>query len=273
MDFTFGIVTGGGCDERIREIISSIEELEIPNYEVLVVGPTSVRGGNITTIPFDETVKKAWITRKKNLITNQAKYENIVYLHDYITFDRNWYQGFLDFGNDFEAVMCRMNNFDGTRYRDWCLWSRNHSIIDWVVYPNRTLISYDLTEVKSHLYFSGAFWVAKKSFMENCPLNEDLVAGQAEDVEWSKRAQEFSQFKLNNFSMVNLLKTNLVVAQEPGKFRMLLISKLLTNSLIDVDMLYKKIPSRLEDLLYRQLQGASKVSVPLKMFIRRLRRN
>lgn len=65
MDFTFGIVTGGGCDERIREIISSIEQLEIPNYEVLVVGPTSVRGGNITTIPFDETVKKLGSLERK----------------------------------------------------------------------------------------------------------------------------------------------------------------------------------------------------------------
>jgi hypothetical protein len=31
MDFSFGIVTGGGCDGRIKSIIASIEALAIPN--------------------------------------------------------------------------------------------------------------------------------------------------------------------------------------------------------------------------------------------------
>jgi hypothetical protein len=273
VDFSFGIVTGGGCDERISAIIASIEALKIPNYEVLIVGSTKLSGNNISVINFDEEIKKAWITRKKNLITSYAKYENVVYLHDYIVFDPDWYQGFLVFGNQFDAVICRIKNLDGTRYRDWCLWNRNYSIMDWIVYPNRTLIPYELLKVKSHLYFSGAFWVAKKSFMERFPLNEELVAGEAEDVEWSIRVQDATQLQFNENSGVRFLKNNLVVFQDPGRIRVWLISMFLTTSLGKIDRLYKALPIPLEDFLYRQLGNVSKLSHRIKSWKRAFSKN
>jgi hypothetical protein len=46
IDFSFGIVTGGGYDERICAIIASREALKIPNYEVLLVGATDLSGKN-----------------------------------------------------------------------------------------------------------------------------------------------------------------------------------------------------------------------------------
>ena len=273
VDFSFGIVTGGGCDERINAIIASIQALKIPNYEILIVGASELSGESISVIDFDEKIKKAWITRKKNLITACAKYENVVYLHDYIVFDPDWYQGFLRFGDQFDAAICRINNLDGTRYRDWCLWNRNHSIMDWIVYPNRTLIPYELLEVKSHLYFSGAFWVAKKSFMERFPLNEELVAGEAEDVEWSIRVQDATQLRFNENSGVSLLKNNLVVSQDPGNLRLWVISKFLTTSLGKIDRLYKALPIPLEDFLYRQLRNASKLSLRIRSWKRAFSKN
>lgn len=253
MDFTFGIVTGGGCDDRIRIIISSIEAMSIPNYEILIVGPSEVSGKNVKLIPFDETVRKAWITKKKNLITSKAQYENVVYLHDYVIFQENWYAGFTEFGNDFDAVICKINNLDGSRYRDWCLWHRNHSVLDWIVYPNRTLIPYEINDITSHLYFSGTFWVAKKALMEAFPLNEDLTAGEAEDVEWSKRVQEYTQLKLNSRSEVSFLKNNLVVIREPGKIRLIFIKLFLGTKLTKTDAIYNQIPPNVEAYLYNKL--------------------
>ena len=273
VDFSFGIVTGGGCDDRIKVIIASIESLAIQNYEILIVGPTELSGKSISIIPFDEEIKFAWITRKKNLITSHARYENIVYLHDYIVFDHDWYHGFLAFGDQFDAAICRINNLDGTRYRDWCLWNRNHSIMDWIVYPNRTLIPYELLGVKSHLYFSGAFWVAKKNFMERFPLNEELVAGEAEDVEWSNRVQDATQLQFNEHSGVSFLKNNLVVFQAPGKLRLWIISMFLTTSLGKIDRLYKALPIPLEDFLYRQLGNASKLSLRINSWKRAFSKN
>jgi hypothetical protein len=264
VEFTFGIITGGGCDDRITKIISSIEALSIPKYEILIVGQCEVTGNHVKKISFDENVKKAWITKKKNLITENAQYENVVYLHDYIIFNENWYTGFMQFGNDFDAVVCKIRNLDESRYRDWCLWSRNHSIIDWIVFPNRTLIPYEFTQVRSHLYFSGAFWVAKKRFMETFPLNENLTAGEAEDVEWSKRVQAVTQLRLNTYSEVSFLKNNLIVIREPGRFRLFCIKIFLGTKLYELDKIYKRIPSKVEIALYSALVWISKKLQELK---------
>ena len=47
----------------------------------------------------------------ENLITSMSKFENIVYLHDYVYLDKSWYEGFLKYGNNFEVVVNRIINF------------------------------------------------------------------------------------------------------------------------------------------------------------------
>ena len=42
IDFTFGIITGGGKDRDINLIIESIEKQKIPNYEVIIIGSSEV---------------------------------------------------------------------------------------------------------------------------------------------------------------------------------------------------------------------------------------
>ena len=79
MNFTFGIITELGVWDGV---IESIVSQNIPNYEIIVVGGKSP-SSNVKHIPFDETYKKDWITRKKNIITSEARYTNIVYMHDY----------------------------------------------------------------------------------------------------------------------------------------------------------------------------------------------
>ena len=37
--------------------------------------------------------------QEKNLITPNATYENIVFMHDYLILDEKWYEGYLDFGH------------------------------------------------------------------------------------------------------------------------------------------------------------------------------
>ncbi|MHA2055826.1 MAG: hypothetical protein ACW99F_19835, partial [Candidatus Hodarchaeales archaeon] len=76
MNFTFGIVTSG-LDDRVQIVIDSIEKLNIPEYEVIIVGNSNVQRDRTTIIPFNENERPAWITKKKNLITQHAKYENV----------------------------------------------------------------------------------------------------------------------------------------------------------------------------------------------------
>ena len=216
MDFSFGIITSGKETERVEHVIKSIEDLNIPNYEIIVVGDSNVSGAKTKTIDFDESVQDMWITKKKNIVTKNAIYENIVYTHDYIAFHPNWYYGFLRHGDDYEVCMNVMLNKDGSRYADWCL----DAMLDMSLFgeeKNRKLIPYDMCDridLSKLMYISGAYWIAKKSVMKKFPLNELHSWGQSEDVEWSHRIRKHIKFKFNKDSTVQIIKHKRMGYQE-----------------------------------------------------------
>lgn len=207
MEFTFGIITSGTEDENINTIIDSIENQNIPIYEIIIVGNSKVSRKNTRVVQFNDEVIPKWITRKKNIITNLAKYENIVYLHDYVIFSDDWYESFLEFGNDFDLCMSRITNYDGTRYRDWCIcmWD-NPQLMEVMFEDKKCILPYDEERFKKYMYFSGAYWIAKKKVMVEFPLNEQLVWGQGEDVLWSSQVRQKYGFSMNVNSEVKLLR-------------------------------------------------------------------
>jgi len=200
MKFTFGIITGGN-DKNLNIIVDSIEKQNIPEYEIIIVGDSNINRTNTKVITFDETIKKMWITRKKNIITENAKYENIVYMHDYIVLCDNWYEGFLEYGDYFSFCMNKIQNLDGSRYRDWTLWSYDCENL-----VSGLLIPYEMEHLSKLMYFSGSYWVAKKEMMFKYLLNDNLCWGEGEDVEWSYRVKKNNEFSMNKFSTVKLLK-------------------------------------------------------------------
>jgi len=205
MNFSFGICKSIDSP-YLKSVIASIRDQNIPNYEIINIGSNhNIIGDDIKNIDFDETEKKGWITKKKNLITKNAKYENVVYLHDYIFFTKGWYEGHLKSGNDFYVRMDKIENIDGSRYRDWCVWPHNENEIDQII-KRSIMIPYDIDHLSKYMYISGAYWVAKKYLMEQYPLDEELLWGQGEDVIWSKNVREKYKFNMNKNSMVKLLK-------------------------------------------------------------------
>lgn len=199
MDFTFGIITDGTNDNNIIAIVESIMKQNIPNKEIIIVGNSSIKVDK--NISFDEGIKSKWITRKKNIITEHAKFENIVYLHDYIVFEDNWYEGFLKFGNTFDICMNVILNSNGQRFRDWC-------IHDPSPFGNSCtgLLPYSIKNLSKYMYISGSYWVAKKKVMEEFKLDETLCWGQSEDIVWSKQVTSKYDFSMNDLSTVRLLK-------------------------------------------------------------------
>ena len=220
MKFTFGIVTYSGHDgtdnlPRVNQIIDAIEQEEIPEYEIIIVGDYAARANKTRVIEFDETVKKGWITRKKNIITEEAKHDIIVYTHDYIRPVRGFYKGWLKFGDDWDIAMNVVKNYNGARYRDWVVLDDPRIKPGWVqkepwcppegkTREGRSFFpSYDYKDTE-YMYISGGYWVAKKHVMQEEPLNEDVVWGQAEDVEWSDRIREKYKYVMNTHSAVEL---------------------------------------------------------------------
>lgn len=249
MDFTFGIITIDNI-ENIIKMIDSIEMQNIPNYEIIIVGCNKtfnlitlgkLKRKNCICIPFDESIYVGWVTKKKNMITQNAKYENVVYMHDYFILEDNWYSGYLNYGNKFDVIINPLKNLDGTRFRDWVLnmfflkgqylinENRPTTIInapdEWIQnnenviekykinpYQQAHSLSYDDDgkQWQSYIYISGSYWVAKKHVMEEFPLNENLLWGQSEDVEWCQRLRHKYIFTCNKNSTCKLLKQKLI---------------------------------------------------------------
>lgn len=211
MEFTFGIITSNVSSNFLLKIIDQIKS-EVPKdkREIIVVGGNNPDIEEVIHIDFDETEKPMWITRKKNLITQHSTKENIVYLHDYISLTPGWYAGQLKRGNDFYIRMDKIRNFDGSRFRDWTLWAHNQVEIDSIV-GRELLLPYNVSNLSRYMYISGSYWIAKRTIMLEHPLNEDLLWGQGEDVQWSMKIRMYYEFQMNEYSMVQILK--------PGKDR------------------------------------------------------
>ena len=224
MSFTFGIITDGTKTDRVVEIIKSIYQQMIPTFEIIIVGGEKIEGDYINHIDFDTNEKIGWVTRQKNIITENAECRNIIFLHDYIKFLSNWYRGFMQFGDDWDICMNKIIRTDGSRFRDWVIWA-DKKFIDNPEYNgkpgvqsniiDRILPPYTYTKT-DNMYISGAYWVAKKYVMEECPLDESLAWGQGEDVEWTKRVlfDKKYRYKMNTNSTIQLMKPKSVEARD-----------------------------------------------------------
>ena len=215
MKFTFGIITFDNQEDRVASIIKDIKS-HSNEPEIIVVGGSNKYESDVIHIAFDETVKRGWITRKKNLVTENSTRENIVYMHDYYTIDSSWQKGWEEFGNDWDVCMNVIKNCDGSRYRDWCAWDDPELCYFKYFFSGNPsdlgghfacLVPYDYKKTE-HMYISGGYWLAKKRVMEKIPQDENLLQSQSEDVDWSKRMRNKCSYKMNTNVNVHVLKTD-----------------------------------------------------------------
>jgi glycosyltransferase involved in cell wall biosynthesis len=197
--FTFGIITVYEDKARLQEIILSIRNLNIPDYEIIFVGggdSSGIDGEDIRIIDFDENQKPKWITRKKNIIVQNARYDNVVLLHDYHVFDPGWYEAFKTFGIDWDICSCPQYLINGYRNpMDWSLWDKPGHGRAWS-------LNYNDWSQTQYMYISGGFFIVKKHVLLEEPLDESLVWNEEEDVEWSMRVRNKYVMKCNGNAIV-----------------------------------------------------------------------
>lgn len=216
MKITFGICTNAvsGINDNLVKSVESIKKLNIPDYEIIIVGTESnlksLYADDTKIIDFNEHIKPGWITKKKNLITHHAQFDNIVYQHDYFAYDANWYEGWKNFG-DYQIGMNKLVNANGERYRDWSCF-HSGGLIDSIKPPwfdrMECMLPYEETGFSKIQYLSGGWWISKKSVMEEFPLNESLVWGNGEDLDQCYRIREKYKFSINPNSTSHLVKYN-----------------------------------------------------------------
>jgi hypothetical protein len=200
MNLTFGICTAGGQDERVAEMIKVIRS-EVSDPEIIVVGKCNV---DALVVPFDESVKKGWITKKKNMIAQMAANPVIVYMHDYIRLLPGWRQSYDAFGYNWDLCTNKILKFDGSRAYDWFQ-------VGYKACGKYQLVDYDLDhpEVNPSQYPSGNYFLAKREFMLTYPLDENLVWGQSEDMHWLwglQRRRVIYKYTLNKNATVQYMK-------------------------------------------------------------------
>ena len=213
IQWTFGIVTGFEDYQRLDEILKSIRALSIPEYEIILIG-----GGNsefvvfaedVRVIDFDESQKPKWITRKKNILVNEAKYDNIVLMHDYHVFDKDWYENFKYFGTEWDICSCPQYLITGARNpMDWSLWDKPGHGRAWS-------LNYDDWSQTQYMYISGGFFIVKKHVLQQEPLDESRGWNEEEDVEWSMRVRNKYVMKCNSGSVVRHNKWHRHAGPEP----------------------------------------------------------
>ena len=186
---SFIIPTSGTNDVGITQIIDSIENLSIPHYEVIIIGgfECNVNRKNTTHIPFDESLTPVpWLTRKKNTGVIASKYDNLVIMHDYHIFDPDWYIEYEKFGQDWDICVHQIfasAQQGGQPGNGW----RTSQIPGYREIPDCMTIPWDIDCFIPYMAIQGSYWVVKKEVMLNEMLDENLLSGQEDDIEWSSR--------------------------------------------------------------------------------------
>lgn len=207
--WSFIIVSGGNdlitLGKSVDKIITEFKGED--NFEVIIVGPNKckkIKNKNVRYITFREIgILPGWITIKKNLGVKNSKYDKVVVSHDYIGVEPGWLDGFKKFGSDFDVCVTQVLLDNGKRTRDWMTWD----------YPDigPGLLPYSV-ECTKYQYINGAYFICKRDFYIDNPLDESRRWGEEEDIEWSKRIREKTIFRINTNSKVRYLKSKPVDA-------------------------------------------------------------
>lgn len=182
--WTFGIITGGVTDAQVDKGISSILALNVPNYEIIICGVYAgkyLKNKKLRYLKLDVPIP--WITKKKNMICEKAKYENLVIMHDHFHLRKDWYNGMKKYGNYFEVLSCRIYDPKGRRAQDWITYGipLSHFSKDSFKGAGGNLEYQDWDKNVN----IGGFAILKRSAWEKCPWDERLLLFQAEDMKLS----------------------------------------------------------------------------------------
>jgi hypothetical protein len=186
--WSFGIVSDGRKNDRIINIIAQISNFNIPEYEILICGPTPIEELPENVIIIDDSDLyfdlRIPISKKKNRIIEQAKYNNLVIIHDRISFSKDWYKNMVRYGNYFDQLCIPILDEEthSLRVNDWL---KNHH--DFTLFHLSKSIRLKYTEWDRHIYSDGGFLLIKKHIIDKVKYNSFLNWGEMEDVDLSER--------------------------------------------------------------------------------------
>jgi hypothetical protein len=205
--WTFGIPFGGKNSIWVEELILSIVNQKIPNYEIIICGPYRNKEFiNKYNIKIIADVKlendiRIPICHKKNKIIKNASFQNICILHDRFLFQRNWYIKMKEYGNYFDYLCLptmdlNMNRFDVD-------WMEFNFPISQKFKRNK---SFEYSKWSPNIIIQGGVVIGKADLLKKHLLDERIHWGELEDMHLSKVAYL-------DGSLINIDKNNFFISR------------------------------------------------------------
>lgn len=199
-----GIIYSGNSNEieLLNNALKGLykqDEFGLINSEIIICGPTSgdysflsQHKDNLKVLYIDDVNKdgRFLISKKKNFLISNFKYENCLLIHARIEFEPN---SLKKLDTNFEYVSPQINlQISNTkkRYLDFCHMGSYDStrITRGKIVSSNYKPSNYLSNLKYGLpYIDGGCMIFKKSILLHIPLNENLAWFENEDVELASR--------------------------------------------------------------------------------------
>lgn len=184
--WSFGIVTNGKQNERVIQTISIIEKQNIPLYEVMICGPSFPCDDSHVRFLDDSDLYRDIripITCKKNRLIKEARYNNLVLLHDRILLTDDWFEKMQRHGNYFDCLSIPVFEYTSRnkRMNDWCTFTRT---CNYNKFPHGKL-QYD--EWSPDAYVNGGAMIVKRHVIIRTMYDEYINWCEREDVDVSER--------------------------------------------------------------------------------------
>lgn len=184
--WTFGLLTMGDREKNIINYISTIEKYCSESYEIIVISAKEIdflnKYDNVKQISFSERDSLGWITKKKNIICNNAMYSDILVCHDRFSLTEDFFNRFDSWGYSYGIAAPRIKLRNGQRSLDWAMVSSQNN-----VWSTGGLLNY--RAYSPYAYCPGGATLIRKGFWKKYQWNENLFWNEHEDVELCRRVQ------------------------------------------------------------------------------------
>lgn len=187
----FGVISDGQETTRLHTFLDSVRALRRPDglhCETLVCGPESLRttveargDGTRLIVQSDDFLQQGWVTRKKNQLVANMSCPLVVIAHDRYVIPPDFLERLMEFGGDFDVLVCRQEMPDGRRFPDWVTYGSSWRGTFAAMLPYGEWCRY--------LYVNGGLMIARREVLSTIGWNELLFWNQYEDVELTRRMQ------------------------------------------------------------------------------------
>ncbi|MEO7361499.1 MAG: glycosyltransferase family A protein [Gemmatimonadaceae bacterium] len=203
--WSVAVMSNGNNEPRITRLIDSIARQNIPDVELLIVGPMPkldmpswCRHVSFTEHPRDARFE---IPAKKNLVADVARHENLLILHDRYRLADNWYR----------AILATRSGWDALALPAVSEGRADVTLDDWVAFVPQVaggreqyrLSAYQDTypadfrhldhvtlpyaQYSERMTINGGALAVKRTLFKQVLLDARLHWGEIEDADWTER--------------------------------------------------------------------------------------